>query len=91
MSSRSRQPVITCNQGPPPPNPLVVERFQSVVSQLFQQVRPGKKERRGVTAEDCCDSQLSPQAVVSISQAVVQGLVSRQATSRHLVVVKAAV
>lgn len=37
MSSRSRQPVITCNQGPPPPNPLVVERFQSVVSQLFQQ------------------------------------------------------
>jgi hypothetical protein len=38
VSSRSRQPVITCNQGPPPPNPLVVERFQSVVSQLFQQV-----------------------------------------------------
>jgi hypothetical protein len=44
-----------------------------------------------VTAEDCCDSQLSPQAVVSISQAVVKGLVSRQATSRHPVVVKAAV
>jgi ATP-dependent Clp protease protease subunit len=39
MSSKSMQPVITANQGPPPPNPLVVERFQSVVSQLFQQVR----------------------------------------------------
>ncbi|WIA10348.1 hypothetical protein OEZ85_010540 [Tetradesmus obliquus] len=37
MSSKSRQPVTTANQGPPPPNPLVVERFQSVVSQLFQQ------------------------------------------------------
>ena len=30
---------VYCNQGPPPPNPLVIERFQSVVSQLFQQVR----------------------------------------------------
>lgn len=38
VTSRNRQPLITCNQGPPPPNPLVVERFQSVVSQLFQQV-----------------------------------------------------
>lgn len=38
VSSKNRQPLITCNQGPPPPNPLVVERFQSVVSQLFQQV-----------------------------------------------------
>lgn len=28
---------IVCSQGPPPPNPLVIERFQSVVSQLFQQ------------------------------------------------------
>eukprot|EP00879_Flechtneria_rotunda_P011607 GHRR01012124.1.p1 GENE.GHRR01012124.1~~GHRR01012124.1.p1 ORF type:complete len:136 (+),score=18.20 GHRR01012124.1:92-499(+) len=37
VSSKSRQPMITCNQGPPPPNPLVVERFQNVVSQLFQQ------------------------------------------------------
>ena len=28
---------IVASQGPPPPSPLVVERFQSVVSQLFQQ------------------------------------------------------
>lgn len=28
---------IIASQGPPPPSPLVVERFQSVVSQLFQQ------------------------------------------------------
>jgi hypothetical protein len=44
MSSKSRQPVITANQGPPPPNPLVVERFQSVVSQLFQQVRQSTQQ-----------------------------------------------
>lgn len=37
MSSKSAYPPIVCSQGPPPPNPLVVERFQSVVSQLFQQ------------------------------------------------------
>jgi ATP-dependent Clp protease, protease subunit len=35
--SASRYPVVVANQGPPPPNPLVMERFQSVVSQLFQQ------------------------------------------------------
>lgn len=29
---------IVCGQGPPPPNPMVVERFQQVISQLFQQV-----------------------------------------------------
>eukprot|EP00884_Botryococcus_braunii_P020488 jgi/Botrbrau1/7122/Bobra.0143s0002.2 len=28
---------IVCGQGPPPPNPMVVERFQQVISQLFQQ------------------------------------------------------
>jgi ATP-dependent Clp protease protease subunit len=28
---------IYANQGPPPPSPFVVERFQQVVSQLFQQ------------------------------------------------------
>ena len=28
---------IVASQGPPPPSPFVVERFQSVVSQLFQQ------------------------------------------------------
>ncbi|KAK9823991.1 hypothetical protein WJX72_006840 [[Myrmecia] bisecta] len=28
---------IYCGQGPPPPNPMVVERFQQVISQLFQQ------------------------------------------------------
>lgn len=30
--------VIYAGQGPPPPSPLVVERFQQVISQLFQQV-----------------------------------------------------
>uniref|UniRef100_A0A7S0R3K0 ATP-dependent Clp protease proteolytic subunit n=1 Tax=Chlamydomonas leiostraca TaxID=1034604 RepID=A0A7S0R3K0_9CHLO len=39
MDIRSRLPhgQIVCSQGPPPPNPLVIERFQGVVSQLFQQ------------------------------------------------------
>ncbi|KXZ56052.1 hypothetical protein GPECTOR_2g1604 [Gonium pectorale] len=36
VSSRDPHPPVVC-QGPPPPNPLVVERFQGVVSQLFQQ------------------------------------------------------
>ncbi|PNH04944.1 ATP-dependent Clp protease proteolytic subunit 5, chloroplastic [Tetrabaena socialis] len=36
VSSRDPHPPIVC-QGPPPPNPLVIERFQGVVSQLFQQ------------------------------------------------------
>ena len=31
--------LVVCQQGPPPPNPLVVERFQQVISQLFQQAR----------------------------------------------------
>ena len=30
--------LVICGQGPPPPNPQVVERFQQVISQLFQQV-----------------------------------------------------
>lgn len=34
--SKSRQPVIRA-EGPPAPNPLVIERFQGVVSQLFSQ------------------------------------------------------
>lgn len=38
MSYRS-VPVLA-SQGPEPPNPLVMERFQQVISQLFQQVRP---------------------------------------------------
>eukprot|EP00887_Chlorella_sp_A99_P008159 scaffold12.g8159.t1 len=29
--------VIYAGQGPPPPSPIVVERFQQVISQLFQQ------------------------------------------------------
>jgi len=37
VHSKDARPPIVCSQGPPPPNPLVVERFQSVVSQLFQQ------------------------------------------------------
>lgn len=28
---------VWCGQGPPPPNPMVVERFSQVISQLFQQ------------------------------------------------------
>ena len=31
---------VWCGQGPPPPNPMVVERFSQVISQLFQQVLP---------------------------------------------------
>ena len=31
--------VIYAGQGPPPPSPMVVERFQQVISQLFTQVR----------------------------------------------------
>lgn len=38
MVSRTRHQPVVCGQGPPPPNPLVMERFQGVVSQLFQQV-----------------------------------------------------
>mmetsp|Transcript_26907 Transcript_26907/g.58750 ORF Transcript_26907/g.58750 Transcript_26907/m.58750 type:complete len:251 (+) Transcript_26907:119-871(+) len=37
LSSKSRHAPVVCSQGPPPPNPLVIERFQGVVSQLFQQ------------------------------------------------------
>lgn len=36
-SNLSADKRIYANQGPPPPSPLVVERFQQVVSQLFQQ------------------------------------------------------
>lgn len=32
------QSAIWAGQGPPPPNPMVVERFQQVITQLFQQV-----------------------------------------------------
>ncbi|PRW61527.1 ATP-dependent Clp protease proteolytic subunit chloroplastic [Chlorella sorokiniana] len=34
---QSADSVIYAGQGPPPPSPLVVERFQQVISQLFQQ------------------------------------------------------
>jgi hypothetical protein len=40
LGSRTQHPQVIWGQGPPPPNPLVMERFQGVVSQLFQQVRP---------------------------------------------------
>lgn len=36
-SVQDSQNQIWAGQGPPPPSPLVVERFQQVVSQLFQQ------------------------------------------------------
>lgn len=39
FSNTAEAPVIYAGQGPPPPSPLVVERFQQVISQLFQQVR----------------------------------------------------
>lgn len=45
FSNTSEAPVIYAGQGPPPPSPLVVERFQQVISQLFQQVR-GRGARR---------------------------------------------
>ena len=34
-----REHLVVCGQGPQPPSPMVVERFQQVISQLFQQVR----------------------------------------------------
>ena len=39
-SQLSAERQIYCGQGPAPPSPMVVERFQQVISQLFQQV-PG--------------------------------------------------
>ncbi|KAK9901617.1 hypothetical protein WJX75_004964 [Coccomyxa subellipsoidea] len=36
-SQRDVSDLVICGQGPPPPNPAVVERFQQVISQLFQQ------------------------------------------------------
>ncbi|CAL5220026.1 g1972 [Coccomyxa viridis] len=36
-SQRNVSDLVICGQGPPPPNPQVVERFQQVISQLFQQ------------------------------------------------------
>ncbi|BDA42236.1 ATP-dependent Clp protease proteolytic subunit 1 [Coccomyxa sp. Obi] len=36
-SQRDVGNLVICGQGPPPPNPAVVERFQQVISQLFQQ------------------------------------------------------
>ena len=37
-SQLSAKRQIYCGQGPAPPSPMVVERFQQVISQLFQQV-----------------------------------------------------
>lgn len=37
-NSAAPENVIYAGQGPPPPSPMVVERFQQVISQLFQQV-----------------------------------------------------
>lgn len=59
----ARPPAPACQQGPQPPNPLVMERFQQVISQLFQQriVRLGgagghapPAGRAGGPARDCC-------------------------------------
>jgi hypothetical protein len=36
-SRQNPENMVYAGQGPPPPNPLVVERFQQVVSALFQQ------------------------------------------------------
>ncbi|EIE20718.1 hypothetical protein COCSUDRAFT_37603 [Coccomyxa subellipsoidea C-169] len=36
-SQRDVSNLVIAGQGPPPPNPAVVERFQQVISQLFQQ------------------------------------------------------
>ncbi|KAL4431307.1 hypothetical protein ABPG75_006563 [Micractinium tetrahymenae] len=37
FSNTAQAPVIYAGQGPPPPSPMVVERFQQVISQLFTQ------------------------------------------------------
>ena len=39
ITSQDTRPPVVCQQGPPPPSPIVVERFQQVISQLFQQVQ----------------------------------------------------
>lgn len=36
-SRQAPETAIYAGQGPPPPSPIVVERFQQVISQLFQQ------------------------------------------------------
>ena len=57
---------MICGQGPPPPNPQVVERFQQVISQLFQQVQTIPSAER-----QCC----SPTHTVTALQAYpVKGL-----------------
>lgn len=37
FTSRDQTPAVVASQGPAPPNPLLVEKFQGVISQLFQQ------------------------------------------------------
>ena len=41
-SSLPAEQRVYAGQGPPPPNPMVVERFQQVISALFQQAREGR-------------------------------------------------
>jgi hypothetical protein len=47
-SRQNPENMVYAGQGPPPPNPLVVERFQQVVSALFQQASVWKG------GGDCC-------------------------------------
>lgn len=64
--------MIYAGQGPPPPSPLVVERFQQVISQLFKQVRrlgwPGEHNSGG-TRRVCRRRQWRHQAALTRSSA----------------------
>ena len=56
--------LVICGQGPPPPNPQVVERFQQVISQLFQQVQSpptliiAKDPHYAAKASKCCQASI---------------------------------
>jgi hypothetical protein len=57
VDSRISDSSIIMSQGPAPPNPLMVERFQSVVSSLFQQVRLAPLAMfEGLSASSCVHS-----------------------------------
>ena len=72
MTSQLTNPsynVVCQQQGPPPPNPLVVERFQQVISQLFQQVCPLRSPLNCIS----CGSNLSSKFSTLQSKAHLDG------------------
>ena len=63
MSIDSRPPVVCQQQGPPPPSPIVVERFQQVISQLFNQVC-------GCTSSACCFASAALTCCVAVQRII---------------------